>query len=86
MLCIKKRTVRVALQNTIDSGGEGVILRQVLSLYEHGRSPVLLKLKVALYISLFVNCYQAARGDQEALVVDVGADPYILQLYAQAGI
>ena len=34
------------IQMVIDDGGEGIIVRKVGSLYEHGRSKELLKLKV----------------------------------------
>jgi ATP-dependent DNA ligase len=35
------------LENITTNGGEGVILRKKGSLYEHGRSPSLLKFKVS---------------------------------------
>eukprot|EP00026_Physarum_polycephalum_P002904 Phypoly_transcript_02913.p1 GENE.Phypoly_transcript_02913~~Phypoly_transcript_02913.p1 ORF type:complete len:747 (+),score=87.92 Phypoly_transcript_02913:75-2315(+) len=50
----------------MEDGGEGVILRRPKSVYEHGRSPSLLKLK-------------ASREDREALVVLDKSDCVVLQ-------
>jgi hypothetical protein len=36
------------VQGIIEDGGEGVILRKIGSIYEHGRSPSLLKIKVSI--------------------------------------
>ena len=35
------------IEGVLDDGGEGVILRKVGSLYEHGRTTALIKLKVS---------------------------------------
>eukprot|EP00026_Physarum_polycephalum_P000561 Phypoly_transcript_00562.p1 GENE.Phypoly_transcript_00562~~Phypoly_transcript_00562.p1 ORF type:complete len:1320 (+),score=101.35 Phypoly_transcript_00562:116-4075(+) len=53
------------LHQVVELGGEGVILRKSLSLYLPGRSTSLIKLK-------------ASKGDQEALVVNVGEDGSLL--------
>eukprot|EP00026_Physarum_polycephalum_P002482 Phypoly_transcript_02489.p1 GENE.Phypoly_transcript_02489~~Phypoly_transcript_02489.p1 ORF type:complete len:757 (+),score=113.72 Phypoly_transcript_02489:481-2751(+) len=58
VLVTKKQHLTASSQHIIQDGGEGVILRKPKSLYEHGRSSNLLKLK-------------ATRGDQEALVSDI---------------
>jgi ATP-dependent DNA ligase len=42
------------VQEVIEDEGEGVIMRKVGSMYEHGRSPNLIKLKVS-FIILFVT-------------------------------
>eukprot|EP00026_Physarum_polycephalum_P002833 Phypoly_transcript_02842.p1 GENE.Phypoly_transcript_02842~~Phypoly_transcript_02842.p1 ORF type:complete len:838 (+),score=97.84 Phypoly_transcript_02842:84-2597(+) len=59
--CKNKHHLSALRTHVINDGGEGVILRKPQSVYESGRSDSLLKLK-------------AARGDHEALVVDVASD------------
>jgi ATP-dependent DNA ligase len=49
--CSTKQHLTLALQSQIDNGGEGVILRKPGSFYTHGRTALLLKLKV--YFPLF---------------------------------
>ena len=44
--------LKFVLQSVIDDGGEGAILRKVGSLFEHGRSTSLIKLKVFPPLSL----------------------------------
>ena len=46
VLCTRKQLVNSMSQHIIGDGGEGVILREPKSLYKHGRSESLLKLKV----------------------------------------
>lgn len=46
------KQVNYFLQNIINDGGEGVVVRKVNSIYEHGRTPSLLKLKVIKYYFL----------------------------------
>jgi ATP-dependent DNA ligase len=41
------------VQEIINDGGEGIILRKVNSLYEYGRTSSLIKLKVVFISSLF---------------------------------
>ena len=52
MLHIDNLQLKMAVECIIDNGGEGVILRQAGSLYESGRSPFLIKLKVSPFILL----------------------------------
>jgi DNA ligase-1 len=59
--CTNLAHVSKAVQSIIDEEGEGIILRKCNSVYEHGRSHNLIKLK-------------AAHGDQEGIVVGVGDD------------
>lgn len=51
MKCKNKKQVGGWLKEVMERGGEGVILRAAKSLYEHGRSDSLLKLKVFLLLS-----------------------------------
>lgn len=68
-----------ALQETLKDGGEGVILQAPGSVYEHGRSADLLKLKVRVPQFNEINrTMKAARGDKEALVVSVQEDESLL--------
>lgn len=67
ILCHYKQQLIAAMQEIIDHGGEGVVLRRVLSVYQHGRSTDLVKLKVT-------------RNDMEALVSDVAGNTAKLQL------
>jgi ATP dependent DNA ligase domain len=46
VVCNNKEHLNNALMNLIDGGGEGVILRKPQSIYYHGRSTDLIKLKV----------------------------------------
>ena len=60
VLCKHSKHLNVLVQEVIDDGGEGVIMRKVGSLYEHGRSPNLIKLKVSLlclYLYLYFYFY-----------------------------
>lgn len=61
VLCENRHFLAKSSKNIIGDGGEGIILRQPGSLYEHGRSTQLIKLK-------------AARGDKEAIVTKVAKD------------
>lgn len=45
-MCKSKKFLSKTLRQIIGDGGEGVILRRPKSLYEHGRTPNLMKLKV----------------------------------------
>eukprot|EP00026_Physarum_polycephalum_P000339 Phypoly_transcript_00339.p1 GENE.Phypoly_transcript_00339~~Phypoly_transcript_00339.p1 ORF type:complete len:1688 (+),score=210.60 Phypoly_transcript_00339:78-5141(+) len=64
-LCSSVVALTKILRQIVEEGGEGVILRKPRSLYDPGRSTSLVKLK-------------PATGDQEALVVEVGEDGYLL--------
>ena len=65
-------------------GGEGVVLRRPLSLYEHGKSLSVLKAKVCEFrritvvvvILVFQNMI-----DAEALVVQIKGSQYVCKLY-----
>eukprot|EP00026_Physarum_polycephalum_P001966 Phypoly_transcript_01970.p1 GENE.Phypoly_transcript_01970~~Phypoly_transcript_01970.p1 ORF type:complete len:954 (+),score=99.16 Phypoly_transcript_01970:90-2951(+) len=65
--CLGKRQMITALKRILRDGGEGLILRKPKSVYEHGRSKNLIKMK-------------AARGDMEALVMSEGDNFYVLKL------
>jgi len=54
------------VQDVVNSGGEGAIVREPLSLYEHGKSTSLLKVKNMI--------------DAEALVVDFTGTHYVCAL------
>eukprot|EP00026_Physarum_polycephalum_P001049 Phypoly_transcript_01050.p1 GENE.Phypoly_transcript_01050~~Phypoly_transcript_01050.p1 ORF type:complete len:906 (+),score=142.25 Phypoly_transcript_01050:476-3193(+) len=58
VMCNNRRHLKRTLKSIIRDGGEGVILRRPKSMYEHGRTPNLMKLK-------------ASRGDREGIVVSV---------------
>eukprot|EP00026_Physarum_polycephalum_P000813 Phypoly_transcript_00814.p1 GENE.Phypoly_transcript_00814~~Phypoly_transcript_00814.p1 ORF type:complete len:797 (+),score=105.00 Phypoly_transcript_00814:1557-3947(+) len=58
---------RYFIQMIIDDGGEGIILRKVGSVYQHGRSRELLKLKTST-------------GDAEAIVIGFKQKSVLLQL------
>lgn len=45
-LCAHKRVLHTSLKDIIADNGEGVILRMPESMYEGGRSPCLIKIKV----------------------------------------
>jgi ATP-dependent DNA ligase len=45
VLCKDSNHLSLAIGSIIDNEGEGVILRKVASLYEHGKTSALLKLK-----------------------------------------
>lgn len=57
MTCRRKKEnekVKEIVKGIIEEGGEGVILQKMKSLYEHGRTSSLIKLKVfLLLLSLF---------------------------------
>eukprot|EP00026_Physarum_polycephalum_P000846 Phypoly_transcript_00847.p1 GENE.Phypoly_transcript_00847~~Phypoly_transcript_00847.p1 ORF type:complete len:1309 (+),score=236.62 Phypoly_transcript_00847:226-3927(+) len=58
ILCVGSKHASFVIAGIISDAGEGVILREVSSMYERGRSSSLVKLKAAL-------------ADREGLVVDV---------------
>eukprot|EP00026_Physarum_polycephalum_P001044 Phypoly_transcript_01045.p1 GENE.Phypoly_transcript_01045~~Phypoly_transcript_01045.p1 ORF type:complete len:1215 (-),score=190.78 Phypoly_transcript_01045:36-3680(-) len=64
-LCKTAQVLARSLQQVVDEGGEGIILRKPQSIYYPGRTTSLIKLK-------------GSRGDQEALVVDVEDDGSLL--------
>eukprot|EP00026_Physarum_polycephalum_P001831 Phypoly_transcript_01834.p1 GENE.Phypoly_transcript_01834~~Phypoly_transcript_01834.p1 ORF type:complete len:743 (-),score=122.50 Phypoly_transcript_01834:185-2413(-) len=64
-LCKNMRVLTKSLQQIVEGGGEGLILRKPRSVYFPGRSSLLLKIK-------------ASRGDQEALVLNVEEDGSLL--------
>eukprot|EP00026_Physarum_polycephalum_P003383 Phypoly_transcript_03394.p1 GENE.Phypoly_transcript_03394~~Phypoly_transcript_03394.p1 ORF type:complete len:728 (+),score=54.40 Phypoly_transcript_03394:224-2407(+) len=66
-LCQNNAHLTLLVNSTIQHQGEGVILRLVRSLYEHGRSTSLIKLKTA-------------QGDAEAMVVHCGRESVTLGL------
>jgi hypothetical protein len=51
ILCEDQQTLSTFLTWILDDAGEGAVLRRPASLYEHGRSSDLLKLKVTLSLS-----------------------------------
>jgi hypothetical protein len=55
MLCATKASLNL-VSDILDDAGEGCILRKVGSLYEHGRTPSLIKLKVGLQIFALNSC------------------------------
>jgi len=65
-LCPSNRYMQTYLNNVIGQGGEGIVLRKWNSLYEHGKSPALLKLKNMI--------------DVEGLVVDIKGSRYTCKL------
>eukprot|EP00026_Physarum_polycephalum_P001081 Phypoly_transcript_01082.p1 GENE.Phypoly_transcript_01082~~Phypoly_transcript_01082.p1 ORF type:complete len:1032 (+),score=114.94 Phypoly_transcript_01082:178-3273(+) len=68
LLCTTTRTLNELLETVIGNNGEGIILRMPKSIYEHGRSSLIWKVK-------------AAKADSEALVVRAEKNmPVILQL------
>eukprot|EP00026_Physarum_polycephalum_P001329 Phypoly_transcript_01330.p1 GENE.Phypoly_transcript_01330~~Phypoly_transcript_01330.p1 ORF type:complete len:878 (+),score=128.72 Phypoly_transcript_01330:456-3089(+) len=67
ILCTSSSNLQVAIKGIMNNGGEGVILRKAGSLYEQGRSPLLLKLK-------------DTEVDQEAIVVGTDRESVQLQL------
>jgi hypothetical protein len=76
------------VQNIIEEGGEGLILQRQGSLYERGRSPSLLKVKVFVESNLakprpnVSKCIQTAQADQEGIVEGIGdKNSVILKLY-----
>lgn len=93
VLCKSSTHLNQFTAGIIDETGEGVILRKRASLYEHGRSPNLVKLKVTYYYSnfiiivcdIFMNSFffffQTAYADKEGLVVDVENGNVKLKLY-----
>lgn len=46
MKCFTHKQVETKLKQVLEDGGEGVVLRKPGSVYEHGRSSSLLKIKV----------------------------------------
>eukprot|EP00026_Physarum_polycephalum_P000399 Phypoly_transcript_00400.p1 GENE.Phypoly_transcript_00400~~Phypoly_transcript_00400.p1 ORF type:complete len:1105 (+),score=129.94 Phypoly_transcript_00400:31-3345(+) len=65
VLCTQKHHLTHMIDEIMDEGGEGLIVRKPSSLYVPGRSDALLKLK-------------AVRGDREALVVTTNRDKSVL--------
>lgn len=51
-MIIEPKRMNRMVQHILDGGGEGVMLQKHSSLYEHGRSPSLIKLKVLIIIIL----------------------------------
>ena len=45
-MCLGSKHLSGMMKEILENGGEGIILRKVKSLYEHGRTPNLIKLKV----------------------------------------
>ena len=91
VLCKHTVHLRKLTEAVIDEGGEGVILRQVRSLYIPGRSPFLIKLKVLSIASLFcsiiklIHYMQTTYADAEAIVSAKGLDGSVtLRLYVHA--
>jgi hypothetical protein len=89
MLCTSNTQLNLMVQQVINDEGEGVILQKCGSLYEPGRTPDLLKLKV---LNIFADTFrtslilslQIAQGDKEAIVISVGNQSSVtLKLYAQ---
>lgn len=86
MKCTSRPQLSQMLQAIIDYSGEGVMLRKPFSVYEHGRSNLLLKLKVCHCFHLKkLNAPQAVQVDREALVTEVHANgSFELQLYVHS--
>eukprot|EP00026_Physarum_polycephalum_P001959 Phypoly_transcript_01963.p1 GENE.Phypoly_transcript_01963~~Phypoly_transcript_01963.p1 ORF type:complete len:985 (-),score=156.37 Phypoly_transcript_01963:23-2977(-) len=72
ILCEDPQSLSTFLAWILDDAGEGAVLRKPASLYEHGRSSDLLKLKTT-------------RGDREALVFDVDSIARTLKLQLPDG-
>jgi len=68
VICASNKHLTTHLQNIIEDGGEGVIVRQRRSFYVPGRSPLLIKLK-------------DVQGDKEALVIGIKPNSVRLKLY-----
>jgi hypothetical protein len=71
------------VQNIVDDGGEGVILRKFASEYENGRTTSLIKLKVhdnSLLLNQLISMKNSA-GDTEAIVAGVTEQAIQLKLY-----
>jgi hypothetical protein len=56
-LCVTPLLLTNSLQQVVEGGGEGVILRKPLSLYLSGRSASLLKVKVSLVAELLFRIF-----------------------------
>lgn len=56
-MCDSPKKIRVILKKIVENNGEGIVLRKPNSLYFHGRSPALVKLKVCLLLSLITIKY-----------------------------
>eukprot|EP00026_Physarum_polycephalum_P001348 Phypoly_transcript_01349.p1 GENE.Phypoly_transcript_01349~~Phypoly_transcript_01349.p1 ORF type:complete len:1107 (+),score=164.22 Phypoly_transcript_01349:191-3322(+) len=67
MRCDSKMMMDDLVHQVVSEGGEGLVARKPKSIYEHGRSQQLFKIK-------------ASRGDKEALLVEVEPDYFTLQL------
>eukprot|EP00026_Physarum_polycephalum_P002112 Phypoly_transcript_02116.p1 GENE.Phypoly_transcript_02116~~Phypoly_transcript_02116.p1 ORF type:complete len:954 (+),score=114.83 Phypoly_transcript_02116:59-2920(+) len=67
VLCQKNTHLLAWVQNIIDDGGEGVILRQKESKYVGGRTSLLLKIK-------------SCAGDKEGIVVEASSQSILLEL------
>lgn len=50
LLCKLPKTLNDFLEHIIGNSGEGIILRMPKSIYQHGRSSLLWKVKVSTYI------------------------------------
>jgi len=68
------------LSTVLENGGEGVMLRAPNTLYQHGISVHLLKLKVISLLFVCLFTLPQAQRDQEALVVDCNR-AYELELF-----
>lgn len=56
MLCNSKPHLHEMLQVNLDGNGEGVVLRNPSSAYEHGRSDQLYKFKVPVVDCFGIHC------------------------------
>lgn len=61
ILCYWQWQLDNSAHHIITDGGEGIVMRQPTSAYEHGRSTSLIKIKVSYDVSLdvkFISCYR----------------------------
>jgi ATP-dependent DNA ligase len=57
LLCFNRHQLSAFILKVTREGGEGLILRKPISVYEHGRTVHLLKLKVALSLRVYIVFY-----------------------------
>lgn len=57
MKCKSGTHANEMVERIIEDKGEGIMLRKIGSLYEHGKSQSLLKIKVFILVSLFINFF-----------------------------
>lgn len=71
-------------QEIIDSGGEGIILRDPKARLTPGRSPGYLKHKASLFLmySLLIGCQQKFRDAEAKVIGSAGALQWECELYA----